>query len=243
MQTPPLILAPHTPATLSLRRKLNICLFSTSKLGCAFHFFSGQVWDSLATAEFNLRTFFKSCGDLGIEALFDGPRKPPQDHPRCSIDETRSRDPCAELPGRMIEAHHTWEHQRLASIEKKKKKDADPESCLPLSCSQAIWIHSPQMRAYFSKRLSHVRRPDPAPVFSVCAVCVIEPKKGARLEQSTSRSRLNSLFGESHVPTVVCFHSLANVGSCSFQSPQVFVNCSGLTLKSKGHCISVVFLL
>ena len=29
----------------------------------------------------------------------------------------RSLDPCAELPGCLIEVHHTWEHQRLASIE------------------------------------------------------------------------------------------------------------------------------
>lgn len=44
---------------------------------------------------------------------------------------------------RVIERHHTWEHQRLVYWSNK----ADPERRLPLSCGQAIWIHSAQMRA------------------------------------------------------------------------------------------------
>lgn len=60
------------------------------------------------------------------------------------------------------------------------------------------------MRAYFSKRLSHVRRPDPAPVFCVCCVHKRASERASKavLERPRSRLWLNSLFGESHVPVV-----------------------------------------
>lgn len=57
------------------------------------------------------------CEAWGMAALGLRARsKPLQDEIRSPTDEC-SLDPCAELLGRLIEAHHTWEHQRLASIE------------------------------------------------------------------------------------------------------------------------------
>lgn len=125
---------PHLSALpLEHWRKLNICLFSPSLLqnlaslsnfSFFFFFFSpGQVWDSLATAEFNLlQGFFLEASpshaeDFGIAAA--GLRAAAG---RASVILRPDRwvyslDPCAKLPGRLIEVHHTWELQRLASIE------------------------------------------------------------------------------------------------------------------------------
>lgn len=190
MKSSPLPTNPHLSAPpLAHWRKLNICLFSPSlpkNLASLsnfsfffFFFFPGQVWDSLATAEFNLLLFFffflgaqfvsnrrlwdSSAGTEGSVQTATGRAsvifRP--DRWDCSLD------PCAELPGRLIEVHHTWEHQRLASIEiiswprELLAFELQPSHLNPLCPNEGL---------FFKASLSCAPA-DPAPVFCVHYMC------------------------------------------------------------------------
>lgn len=134
---------PHLSALpLAHRRKLNICLFSPlllqnlaslSNFSFFFFFFfwSGLGFPRHSRIQFTACVFFCffffyraesfSCRRLwdsshGTEGLAETAAERASvifrpDRWDCSLD------PCAKLPGCLIEVHHTWEHQRLASIE------------------------------------------------------------------------------------------------------------------------------
>lgn len=131
---------PHLSAPpLAHWRKLNICLLSPSLLQnlaslSNFSFFFSVFffsWSGLGfpcrsriqfTAFFLAQFFsvfsYRRLGDSS--AGTEGPVQTATRQDSAVLRPNRwecSLDPCADLPGRLIEVHHTWEHQRLASIE------------------------------------------------------------------------------------------------------------------------------
>lgn len=134
---------PHLSALpLAHWRKLNICLFSPSLLqnlaslsnfSFFFFFFFFFSWSGLgfprhSRIQFTAVFFFSFFGaqSFSCRRLWDrssgteGPVETATGWASVIFRPDRwdcGLDPCAKLPGRLIEVHHTWEHQRLASIE------------------------------------------------------------------------------------------------------------------------------